>query len=112
MKKKEKSKLCAILSYFLVGIIWYFVDEEMKKDKSAKFHAKQALFLLLVSLVISIAIGILASAPFIGWIIMFAGSLLQLGIFVLWMIGLIKAIQGENKPIPIIGEYAEKFLSF
>ncbi|MFO7710313.1 MAG: DUF4870 domain-containing protein [Candidatus Woesearchaeota archaeon] len=112
MKKKEKSKLCAILSYFLVGIIWYFVDEELKKDKSAKFHAKQALFLLLVSFVISLAIGIFSGIPFIGWIILFAGSLLQLGIFVLWVIGLIKAIQGENKPIPVIGEYAEKILTF
>jgi uncharacterized membrane protein len=33
--------------------------------------------------------------------------LLWLGLFVLWIIGLIGAINGEKKPIPLLGERAQ-----
>jgi len=44
-KDVEQGKACAILAYFFVGIIWFFVDEKLKKNEFAKFHAKQAMIL-------------------------------------------------------------------
>ncbi|MGM5487632.1 MAG: DUF4870 domain-containing protein [Nanobdellota archaeon] len=109
MNKKEKSKLCGILAYILVGIIWYFVDEKVQKDQFAKFHVKQALMLLIVGIIASFAASILAFIPILGWLIIFV---VQVALFVIWLMGLIGAIQGEKKKLPIIGEYAEKLLSF
>ena len=39
----KNEKLVAILAYFLVGIIWYFADENMKNSSLAKFHTKKIL---------------------------------------------------------------------
>ena len=40
-------KLCAILSYLLIGIVWYFADDKLRKSEFAKYHVKQGLFLFL-----------------------------------------------------------------
>ena len=46
---------------------------------------------------------------FIGWVFM---PIVGFVIFVLWIIGLIYAINETKKPIPIIGQFAEKYLKF
>jgi len=38
----------------------------------------------------------------------YLGTILQLGLLALWIIGLIGAINGEKKPIPFIGEHAQR----
>jgi uncharacterized membrane protein len=108
-KEIEESKICVILMYiiFLVGLIWFLVDEKMKGNKFAKFHLKQLLILIIASVAVSIVGSII---PFIGWfIILPIGSLL---VFVLWIFGLVYAIKGEEKPVPIIGQLAEKWFTF
>ena len=103
----DNAKICAILSYFLVGIIWYFVDEQMKKNAFAKHHAKQALVLLIVSVIWNVAyvfLSIITLGLFalVGWIV-------SLGLFVLWIIGLVYAITDKKTQIPLIGGFADKF---
>ena len=58
----DEGKACAALSYLIVGIIWYFVDDEMKKNGFAKYHAKQGLVYLIASVIYSIALSILFGA--------------------------------------------------
>jgi len=36
---------------------------------------------------------------------------IRLGLFILWVIGFIGAINGESKPIPLIGERAQTMFS-
>ncbi len=111
MSKHENGKLCAILAYLLVGIIWYFVDEKMKKDEFAKFHVKQGLVLLIASVLLSIIImilgGILMLIPGIGLIIPVLAWIANIVIFILWIIGIINAAQDKKSKLPIIGGYAE-----
>ena len=48
MTDKETGKICAILAWFFpIGLIWYLVDENMKKNKFVGFHVKQSLVLFL-----------------------------------------------------------------
>ncbi|MGM5488947.1 MAG: DUF4870 domain-containing protein [Nanobdellota archaeon] len=113
----QNGKTCAILAYLLVGIIWYFADEKMKKDTFAKFHVKQGLFLLIAGVVISIGVmiisTILAFIPFIGWIIsVLLGIGVNIALLILWIFGLINAINGKKEKVPVIGGYAEKVLTF
>lgn len=104
--KTDNSKTCAVLAYLLVGIVWYFADEELKKSDLAKFHVKQSLNLLIISLVGSMALGLIIV---IGWMLL---PLFQLAVAVLAIIGIINAINSDKKLLPIVGQYADKYLKF
>ena len=105
MTDVEKGKICAILAWFFpIGLIWYFLDKNMRKNKFVGFHVKQSLVLAIVSILINIVGSIV---PVIGWfIILPVGGLIVL---VLFIMGLIQAIKGEQKELPVIGKFAEKF---
>ena len=87
----KKNNLCAILAYLLVGIIWYFVDEKMKKDKFVKFHVKQAITLMIAWVIWSVAIGVLVRLAF--FIIV---PLLRLLSLVPWVFVVLGIINGHN----------------
>jgi uncharacterized membrane protein len=36
---------------------------------------------------------------------------IRLGLFILWLIGFLGAVNGEKKPIPLIGEKAQTMFS-
>jgi hypothetical protein len=42
-KEFENKLAVSILAYLLIGIIWYFVDEDAKKDEFVKFHVQQGI---------------------------------------------------------------------
>ncbi|MFP4403693.1 MAG: DUF4870 domain-containing protein [Nanoarchaeota archaeon] len=105
-KPIENERLVAILTYFIIGIIWYFADENMKNSKIANFHAKQALNLLFISILGKIALGLI---PVFGWFLL---PFFSIFIFILWLIGLIHAINSEKKTIPIVGDLAKEYLKF
>ncbi|MCD4762090.1 hypothetical protein K8R32_03995 [bacterium] len=98
----DNGKIAAILAYFLIGIIWFFADEQLKKNEYAKFHVKQALILLIVSVCGSIILGFI---PILGWVILPFFSLASLAFAV---IGIINAAQNQKKELPFIGSYAKK----
>ena len=105
MSNVDEGKLCAILAWiFPIGLIWYFVDEKMKKNKFANFHVKQSLVLAILALAIYVVGSII---PVLGWfIILPLGNLL---VFILFLIGIISAINGKEKELPVIGKYGKKF---
>ena len=91
----EKYKVMAVLAYF----IFFLPLLTAKESKYAMFHANQSLILLLIS----IAAGFVgAVVPFIGGMV---AMVVQLGVFILWIMGVISAANGEMKPLPIIGTY-------
>ena len=103
-KETEEGKVCAILSYLLIGIIWCFADENMKKNAFAKFHAKQGLVLLISFVAVTVISFIIGWIPWVGKVIVY---LIWLCLLVLWLIGIINAATGKESPLPIIGSYAE-----
>jgi uncharacterized membrane protein len=104
MNKVEEGKACAALSYILVGIIWYFVDEAMRKNEFAKFHAKQGLVLIITWIILSIVASVI---PFIGWFILW--PIFGIFCFVLFILGLINSLNGAEKELPVIGSFAKNF---
>ncbi|MCK5211899.1 DUF4870 domain-containing protein [Candidatus Parcubacteria bacterium] len=101
-EQADNGKLAAILAYLLVGIIWFFADEKLKKNEFAKFHVKQALVLLIVSVGGSIILGFI---PILGWIIL---PFFSIASFAFCVLGIINAAQNEKKELPFIGTYAKK----
>lgn len=92
-RQKNIAALCYI--FFLIG---YFTVE--KDSPFVKFHIKQSLTLLIFAVITSV-IGII---PLLGWLIAFLGGILSL---ILFIIGILNALGGKEKELPIIGKYAE-----
>ncbi len=90
----EGNKLMAAISY--IWILFLVPLLAAKDDAFARYHANQGLVLFLVS----IALGIVAIIPVIGTIIAFVGGIAT---FVFTILGIINALKGEMKPLPLIG---------
>ena len=105
MADTDSEKLCAILAWiFPIGLIWYFVDEKMKKNKFAAFHVKQSLVLVIASIIINVVGTII---PFLGWFIIIPiGNLI---VFIFFLMGIIAAAGGKEKKLPWIGSFGDKF---
>ncbi|RPI18331.1 MAG: hypothetical protein EHM58_05730 [Ignavibacteriae bacterium] len=98
----ESGKTMAIIAYFI-----FFVPllvEEARNNKFAMYHTEQSILILILN-VVGLILGTIGSFVCIGAIF----YLINLFAFVLWVMGLINAIQGQAKPVPLVGQYGEKF---
>jgi len=112
-KKMDDNKLMGILSYLsFLCLIPLFT----KKDNDfVYFHAKQGLVLLgleiIVYIVYRILVGILISS-FMTWgllsILGVIVELVNIGLLVLSIIGIINVVQNQKKEIPLVGKFAHK----
>jgi uncharacterized membrane protein len=93
-KDIEDNKVIAALAYII-----FFLPLIVAKDSEfGKFHANQGLILLLLGFAVSIVGTII---PFIGWFIIApVGGLVVL---VLGILGIVNALNGVEKELPIIG---------
>lgn len=100
----EEGKMTAIIAYItLIGLIIAFVMNNDKKNPFAAFHIRQALGIGLTGL----ALGVINIIPILGWLISIFGFLFLL---VLWIIGLVGALNGTEKSVPLLGDkYQEWF---
>ncbi len=89
----EKNKTMAILAYF---IFFLPLVTDAKNSPFAKFHANQSLILLL-GFFILMFINVI---PFLGQLLWFVGSI---ALFVFWIMGLMNAVNGKMKELPLIG---------
>lgn len=98
--------LAALLAYlfsFIGGLIFFFVEKE---SKFVKFHSMQSIIIGAGCIAINIVAAILGFIPIIGLIIWLASVLVNLGVFVVSIIMMIKAYQGEWFELPVVGKIA------
>ncbi|MDD3101838.1 MAG: hypothetical protein PHE59_01690 [Patescibacteria group bacterium] len=97
---QQKNTGMAIIAYII-----FFVPllTDAKNDPFVKFHVKQGLTLLITGIIVWIL------SSFLPWSLWRIGQLLDLFVFVLMIIGIMNASKGEEKPLPIIGKFAENF---
>ena len=108
----DNGKTIALVSYItFIGWIVAYVMHSSQKTSLGAFHLRQSLFLFLVGFVLYIANLCFFFIPYFGWIINVALSLAGIGIFILWIMGLVGAINGEQKPVPIVGETAQRLFA-
>lgn len=89
----------AALSYvlgWLTGIVFLLIE----KDKFVRFHAAQ-------SIVVFGILTVVVLIPGIGWVI---APLAWIVGFVLWLVLIFKAYQGEEFKLPWVGDLARKLL--
>ncbi|MAP81246.1 MAG: hypothetical protein CL526_09175 [Aequorivita sp.] len=95
-------KTVAIIAYItVVGWIIALIMNNNNKTLLGSFHVRQALGIIALGVVTIILVGFLDV-----WIL---STLVNLAIFVLWLLGLISAVQGEMKPVPVLGEQFQEW---
>lgn len=105
-KKADDSKLFAFLAVLLSVIGFLIAYIAKKDDKYVMFYAKQSLVLFFAWLIVWVASMILGFIPVIGWLII---ALAEIGLLILWIVGMVYAFSGEMKQIPLVGPFADKF---
>ena len=98
----EEGKTAAITSYILfIGVLIAMSMNSESKNSFASFHIRQALGISLtfisLGLIISNFDSLMISAPM--WI----------SVSILWSYGIFSAINGTTKPIPLLGNYFQKW---
>ena len=91
----SNAQMIAIVSYLtFIGWIIAFVLYQNDKSEFAIYHIRQSLGILILGI--------------IGWVIFLIpilGWLCAIFLFVMWIMGLIYAAQGESKPVPLLGQF-------
>jgi uncharacterized membrane protein len=99
----EAGKTAAITSYIL-GIGVFIATSMNSEDKNsfASFHIRQGLGITITFISLGLILGnfnsLMISVPM--WIF----------VFVLWSYGIITALKGETKPMPLLGNLFQKWL--
>ena len=102
--RDTQDKTIAIVAYLtVIGLVVALVLNNEKKDLFAKYHIRQSLCLVLTS----IALSLINVIPILGWIVSMVGAFVLL---YMWVMGLLNAINGREKPVPILGEKYEEWL--
>lgn len=91
----EKNKTMAGLAYLLFFLPLIACPE----SRYAKFHANQALLLLITGIVGNVILGII---PVIGWMLM---PIFGIGVLILGIMGLVNGFGGKAKQLPLIGKF-------
>ena len=103
----KKNTAMAALAYVL-----FFIPllTDSKNDSFVKFHVKQSLVLLIVSIGWSIASQFLRYLPVLGWVVGgLAGTVVSILLLILWVKGLMNALNGKEEILPVVGSYASQF---
>lgn len=111
LKENVEGALCYLLGW-LTGIIFYILE---KDNKFVRFHARQSILVFFPLWILSLIFG----GGWLFWSMWYWGAwaflvvigwLISIVMFVLWIILMIKAYQGEMFKLPIVGDIAEKGL--
>ncbi len=105
----EDGKVMGILAYILFLIPLFAARDK----KFAMFHTEQAIILwiafiliYIVMMVLTIVVNQISST--LGCVVSILGILPWLAYLVLWVMGLLNAIGGKVKELPVIGSYGAK----
>ena len=100
--KVNNEKVKRILSYFTFfgWIVAYLLNNP--RSENASFHLRQSLGIN----ILFIASGFVMIIPVIGWIAGIAGYLFGA---LIWILGLLSAIDNERKTVPVVGEQFQEW---
>jgi uncharacterized membrane protein len=101
---EDMSKIYAIVGYILPFLFFLpLVSDGTKNNAFARFHANQQLILLIAWVAIYVVSNMLYMVLYMiaGFIL----PLINLGFLVLAIMGIINAVKGEMKELPVIGKF-------
>src|ERR1700691_4343806 len=101
--------VAGMLAYFtIIPAIIFLVLEPYNKNRFVRFHAWQSIFFNVAWWILWIGLRIVFHIPFLGFLTLLVWPLVGLGGFIVWIILVVKANQGQKFKLPVIGDLAEK----
>ncbi len=98
----NEGKTMAIISYItIVGTLIAFLTNNTKKNSFISFHVRQMIGIFILSMINKYIIYDYVGSTF-GWAF-------GVVIFVLWIIGIVGAVKGEEKRVPVIGDQFQEW---
>ncbi|MCB0472667.1 MAG: hypothetical protein KDC56_06375 [Flavobacteriaceae bacterium] len=92
----SEGKTIAIISYITwIGTLIAFIMNNEKKNSFASFHIRQMIGLIILQFI---------EALIRGFVNGYLGYAIWVFALVLWIIGIIGAVQGEEKKVPLLGD--------
>ncbi len=111
----DDNVLGAVAYVTIIPAIIFLLLEPYNKNKFIRFHSLQCL-LLAASLIVlntaNVILGlVLGSVPFVGWILSMVFTFaIMIGGLGAWIIAVIKAYNGEEFRLPVIGNIAAQYV--
>lgn len=103
VKSHQGDSTMGVIAYItVIGLIIAFISNQDKKDPFIQYHVRQSLGLFVTGL----ALSFVNIIPVLGWVISVLGMFFMI---FLWVMGLINAINKNQKPVPILGEKYEEW---
>jgi uncharacterized membrane protein len=101
------------LAYAFFPAIVFLLVEPYNRNRFVRFHCFQCLFLCVVSLVAGAVLRLLGwilfIIPVLGHLLFYLISVLvTLAVLVIWLVLVVKALQGESFKLPVVGDFAEQ----
>jgi uncharacterized membrane protein len=105
---EDNTKTMSILAYILFFVP--LLTGAHKQSEAVKFHTNQGTVLFIAAAIYGVAYSILSMIlifiPYVGWALIAILGLCSLGIAALCILGIVHAMQGQCKPLPLIGKIA------
>jgi len=104
------ARLVGALAYCLIPAAIFLFVEPYKSNRFARFHSLQSLGLLGAGIAAAVALWIVGSVMGLLSVLplFFVSMLVGLAFFVIWMVLVVKALQGEMLKLPLVGDLAEQ----
>ena len=108
-----KDNLLAALAYFtFVPAVVLLLLEPFNRNRFVRFHALQSLLLtgavVVMGLALRVLFALLGLIPVLGYLLGWLSlAITAMGVVILWIVLLIKALQGERLKLPWIGNWAD-----
>jgi len=101
----DNKKLYGILGY-IIPILFFLplIDEKLKTDVSARFHANQQLILLIAAFALHFVVSNVLYMV-LGPLVFMLSSLVNLVVLVFIVLGVLNVAKGFDKELPIIGKF-------
>jgi uncharacterized membrane protein len=105
--------LAGALAYFLLPAIAFLLVEPYNKNRFVRFHSFQCLGLGLAGVVVGALLRVVGFAlffvPALGRLLFLLVSMVvSLAFFAVWVVLVVKALQGEMFKLPVVGDFAER----
>jgi len=106
--------MAGALAYFtIIPAIVFLLVEPYRKNRFVRFHSFQCIGVWLAGLVIAAMLRVLGLlllfVPLLGHLLLLVVSMVvSLGFIVVWVVLVVKALQGEMFKLPLVGDFAEQ----
>jgi len=104
----EQGKAMSVIAYIGILCLIPILTGDYKKSPFVKFHTNQGVVLFITWIAwwfISLIIGFIFRGWFFGLIFSLVGFAVWIMVIVLVILGIINAVNGRMKPLPLIGKF-------